>query len=118
MLPNCNIYLVHSVETEPGIEADFWRVLVHNNVVSVQLLWRENEVHHWRIRFVTRELSSSLIAVSASLRSDYLPSRPSVSILLETPLLLLLESMRAYQGAHDDNGDPIDAIDFGGLRTA
>jgi hypothetical protein len=43
---------------------------------------------------------------------------PSVSIFLETPLLLLLESMRAYQGAHDDNGDPTDAIDFGGLRAA
>jgi ABC-type multidrug transport system ATPase subunit len=43
---------------------------------------------------------------------------PSVSIILETPSLLLLESMRACQGAHDDIGDHPDATDFGGRLAA
>ncbi len=66
-------------------------------------------------RVLNRTVWSSLAASHVLL--DLLV-HPSVSILLETPLLLLLESMRAYQGAHDDNGDPTDAIDFGGLRAA
>jgi hypothetical protein len=32
----------------------------------------------------------------------------------ETPLLLLVGNLRAYQGVHDENGDPPDA----GLRQA
>jgi nitroreductase len=37
---------------------------------------------------------------------------PSVSILLGTPLLLQLHTLRAHQGAHDDHGDLSDATDF------
>ena len=37
---------------------------------------------------------------------------PSVSILLGTPLLLQLHTLRAHQGAHDDHGDLSDATAF------
>jgi hypothetical protein len=43
---------------------------------------------------------------------------PSVSILLGTPLFLLLHTLRACQGAHDDHGDLSDATDFRRLAAA
>ncbi len=48
----------------------------------------------------------------------YADAVPSLPTILETPLFLLLRNMRAYQGAHDDNGDPANAAEFWRARAA
>ena len=54
MLPNYNIFLVHLVETVLGIQAGSWSVLVHNIVVTVQLLYSDNNVGYQTTMSATR----------------------------------------------------------------